>query len=154
MPTKSRTGSELAAAFESMMQRLLLLGHTLPDSAIALTPQQLKVLSTLDFLAAPTPMSKLSAELGVTPGTMTKVVAGLVRKSYVQKRRSTSDDRVVHVSLTREGRRAVTKIKEYRREFFMRVCDRLTPAACRKLIETHRHIDDTYGQILRRQKPE
>jgi DNA-binding MarR family transcriptional regulator len=150
MPTKSRAGAELAAAFESMMQQLSLLGHTLPDSAVALTPQQLKVLFTLDFLAGPTSMSKLSAKLGVTPGTMTKVVGGLVRKHYLEKRRSTSDDRVVNVSLTGEGRRAVVRIKQYRRQFFARLCDRLTPSACKKLIDSHRLIDDTYRQMLRR----
>src|SRR5215510_216304 len=72
-----KAATELAGIFEVMMQQLTLLGHTLPDSATTLTPQQLKILFTLDFIGEPTPMSKLSAQLGVTPGTLTKVACGL-----------------------------------------------------------------------------
>jgi DNA-binding MarR family transcriptional regulator len=156
MPRKAAArrpaGSELATVFELMMQQLMLLGHTLPDSAISLTPQQLKVLFTLDFLGGPTPMSRLSTELGVTPGTLTKVAAGLVRMGYLERRRSTDDDRVVNVSLAEEGRRVVVKIKQYRRAFFAEICDGLTPSACRKLIESHRHIYETYRHILGEKK--
>src|SRR5262245_39848992 len=49
-PAQLTAGSELATVFELMMQQLLLLGHTLPESATSLTPQQLKILFTLDFL--------------------------------------------------------------------------------------------------------
>jgi DNA-binding MarR family transcriptional regulator len=141
-------GTELASVFELMMQQLTLLGHTLPDSATSLTPQQLKVLFTLDFLGKPTPMSRLSSQLGVTPGTLTKVAAGLLRLEYLERRRSTEDDRVVNLSLAEAGRRAVAKIKQYRRGFFAEICDSLTPSACRKLIASHRHIFETYRDIL------
>jgi DNA-binding MarR family transcriptional regulator len=156
MPRKraveARAGSELAEAFELMMQQLLLLGHTLPDSATSLTPQQLKILFTLDFLGTPTPMSKVSGRLGVTPGTLTKVAAGLVRTAYVRRERSPEDDRVVTLSLANEGRRVVEEIKEYRRAFFAELCEGLSPSARLKLIESHRHIHETYRRILQQQR--
>jgi DNA-binding MarR family transcriptional regulator len=143
-----KDGVELAQAFELMMQQLMLLGHTLPESAATFTPQQLKVLFTLDFLRGPTPMSTLSAHLGVTPSTLTKVAAGLVRLGLLLRRRSTEDDRVVNASLTTHGRRLVSQIKSYRRTFFASVCARLSASECRKLIESHRHIFETYHRVL------
>lgn len=146
------SATELAHIFELMMQQLALLGHTLPDSAALLTPQKLKVLFTLDFIGAPTPMSKLSSQLGVTPGTLTRVAAGLIRKKYLEKKRSPEDDRVVKLSLTKKGRRIVEEIKRYRRNFFGEVCNNLTPSDCRTLIESHRYIFETYRRILQAKK--
>lgn len=143
----SLSGAELAAAFEQMMMQLSLLGHTLPKSEGALTPQQLKILFLLDYLAAPTPMSHLSARVGVTPGTLTRVAAGLCRKGYLERRRSTEDDRIVNLSLSGRGRRAVARIKRHRRDFFADLCGKLSPADCQRLIASHRYIFDTYRRI-------
>jgi DNA-binding MarR family transcriptional regulator len=131
-----------------MMQQLTLLGHSLPTSATSLTPQQLKVLFTLDFLREPTSMSKLSAQLGVTAGTLTKVAGGLVEKKYLDRRRSEEDDRIVKLSLTKQGHGMVEHIKQYRREFFGELCSSLSATECRRLIESHRHIFETYHRIL------
>jgi DNA-binding MarR family transcriptional regulator len=146
-----KLGGELAEAFELMMQQLLLLGHTLPESAVALTPQQLKILFTLDVLSDQTPMSKLSAQLGVTPSTLTRVAGGLVELGNLQRQRSTEDDRVVNVSLTARGRRLVAEIKAYRRRFFQSVCACLSVPECQKLIASHRHIYQTYRGVLHEQ---
>ena len=146
--SEGRAASELANIFEQMMQQLTLLGHTLSQAAVSFTPQQLKILFTLDFLAEPTPMSKLSAQLGVTPGTLTKTAAGLVRKGYLKRRRSADDERVVRISLSKEGERIVWQIKKYRQGFFREICDKLTLPKRRKLIASHRHILETYRRIL------
>ena len=143
---------ELAGIFERMMQQLTLLGHTLPTVATSLTPQQLKILFTLDFLNEPTPMAKLSAQLGVTAGTLTKVAGGLVEKKFLGRKRSEDDDRIVKLSLTKEGRGMVEKIKSYRRQFFSEICDGLSATERRKLIESHRHIFETYRKIVAQKK--
>ena len=143
-----KAATELAGIFEVMMQQLTLLGHTLPDSATTLTPQQLKILFTLDFIGEPTPMSKLSAQLGVTPGTLTKVAGGLVGKNFLARRRSPDDDRIVKLSLTKEGRGMVAAIRKYRLKFFRDICESLSPSERRMLIESHRHIYETYRAIL------
>jgi DNA-binding MarR family transcriptional regulator len=139
---------ELAGVFEQMMQQLTLLGHTLPTSATSLTPQQLKILFTLDFLGVPTPMAKLAAQLGVTAGTLTKVAGGLVEKHYLDRKRSEEDDRIVKLALTKEGRGMVEHIKKYRRQFFGEICSSLSAGERRKLIDSHRHIFETYRRIL------
>lgn len=143
---------ELAGVFEQMMQQLTLLGHTLPTSATSLTPQQLKILFTLNFLGEPSPMSKLSANLGVTPGTLTKVASGLIRQSYLDRKRSADDDRVVKLSLTRKGRGMVEHIKNYRRQFFAEISSRVSPSERRTLIESHKYIFETYRRILQEKK--
>jgi DNA-binding MarR family transcriptional regulator len=148
MRASNDPGPELAHVFEQMMQQLLLLGHTLPASAVSLTPQQLKILFTLDLLSDPTPMSKLSAQLGVMPSTLTKVAGGLLRLGHLHRQRSAEDDRVVNLSLTTRGRRLVAEIKAYRRRFFRSVCAHLNASECRKLIESHRHIYETYHGVL------
>src|SRR5260370_13308290 len=86
--SQGRPAGELAGIFEAMMQQLTLLGHTLPKSAVSFTPQQLKILFTLDFFGEPTPMSKLSSRLGVTPRTLTRTAAGVLRHGYLDTRRS------------------------------------------------------------------
>ena len=143
---------ELAGIFEQMMQQLTLLGHTLPTSATSLTPQQLKILFTLNFLGQPTSMSNLSAKLGVTPGTLTRVASGLVRESYLDRQRSIDDDRIVKLSLTRKGRAMVEHIKDYRRNFFADICSRVSLSERRTLIESHRYILETYGRILQEKR--
>src|SRR5882757_3106738 len=150
--TVDGNAEELAGIFERMMQQLALLGHTLPTSATSLTPQQLKILFTLDFLGEPTPMSKLSAQLGVTAGTLTKVAGGLVEKKYLGRKRSEDDDRVVKLSLTKLGRGMVEQIKRYRRHFFGEICSGLSSTERRRLIESHRHIFETYRRILEQKK--
>jgi DNA-binding MarR family transcriptional regulator len=150
--SRHEEAEELARMFELMMQQLVLLGHTLPTSATSLTPQQLKILFTLSFLGEPTPMSRLSAQLGVTPGTLTKVASGLVEKRFLDRKRCADDDRVVRLSLTKAGRAMVEQIKKYRRQFFSALCASLNVSECRKLIESHRHIFETYRRILQARK--
>ncbi len=145
-------GEELAGVFEQMMQQLSLLGHSLPMSATSLTPPQLKILFTLDFFGKPTPMSKLAAQLGVTPGTLTKVASGLIEKKYLDRKRWEGDDRIVKLSLTKEGRGMVEHIKKYRRQFFAEICSDLDAAERRKLIESHRYIFETYRRVLDQKK--
>src|SRR5260370_10811622 len=115
--SQGRPAGELAGIFEAMMQQLTLLGHTLPKSAVSFTPQQLKILFTLDFFGEPAPMSNLSSRLGVTPGTLTRTAAGVPRKGYLEVRRSPDDERAVKVSLGRAGHSSGSDIHTYRQAF-------------------------------------
>ena len=51
-------------------------------------------------------MSSLARKVGVTVGTLTIAINGLVRKEYVLRTRSETDRRVVLVSLTQKGEAA------------------------------------------------
>ena len=51
-------------------------------------------------------MSELAKKMGLTAGTVTTSVNGLVRKAYVVREKSEKDRRVVYVFLTEKGKAA------------------------------------------------
>lgn len=51
-------------------------------------------------------MSEVAASLGITVGTLTIAIGNLVKKEYVERRRSEEDRRVVKIALTRRGKLA------------------------------------------------
>lgn len=69
-------------------------------------------------------MSSLAKKVGVTVGTLTIAINGLVRKEYVVRSRSTSDRRVVLVSLTTKGEQAF----EHHADFHRRIADAIRSA--------------------------
>lgn len=66
----------------------------------------IKEMHTIDVIGTmpnATP-SDISKELLVTLGTVTTSLNNLERKGYIERRRSSIDRRVVHLSLTKKGR--------------------------------------------------
>ncbi len=59
-----------------------------------------------------TEMSNLSLKLGVDNSTTTRLIIGLEKKDWVIRRRSQSDNRVVVVFLTKEGRSVQKEIEK------------------------------------------
>lgn len=51
-------------------------------------------------------MSEIAAELEITMGTLTAAVDKLIKKGYLERSRSSSDRRIVNVSLTKKGKLA------------------------------------------------
>lgn len=49
-------------------------------------------------------MSEVAAQLGITVGTLTTAVANLVKKEYVERKKTQQDRRVVMVILTKKGK--------------------------------------------------
>lgn len=54
----------------------------------------------------PKKMSEIARQLGVTMGTLTTGINGLVKKGYVERHRSDKDRRIVYASLTTSGHKA------------------------------------------------
>ena len=72
----------------------------------ALITEEFKDISVTDMhiieaigIAEPRTMSMISKSLGVTMGTLTTGINGLVRKGYVVRNRSDCDRRIVYLSL-------------------------------------------------------
>lgn len=59
------------------------------------------------------PSSVVAKRLGVTMGTLTKAVDGLVKKQYVQRTRSENDKRLVLLSLLPKGLKAFKMHAEF-----------------------------------------
>src|SRR5262249_44711554 len=140
--------AQLADAFELSMYKLTLLGNHLPSTAEGLTPQQLKLLTILAFADSPLAMATAAARVGVTPGTLTEGVKRLVKIGYVERRRSTDDDRVVELSLSEQGVEIIADIRAHRVAFFRDVCKQLNATECHNLISSHQLIAETYTRIV------
>jgi len=71
-------------------------------------------------------MSETAAKLGITTGTLTVAVDRLVRKGYVDRKRDTSDRRVVRVCLTKKGKLAYRMHSKFHKLLVDRIVEPLT----------------------------
>lgn len=95
---------KLQRAAESVVERTAR-GYT----AMGLTTSQFGVLEALLHLG-PLTQTGLARKILKTSGNMTMVVDNLERRGLVRRERSTTDRRVVTVSLTEEGRALITQL--------------------------------------------
>lgn len=89
---------EAFLSYQSLVKRTLL------EYRNGLTKTQTMVLGLLSE-EAELKMSTLAQRMAVSREQASRAVAGVVEKGLVERRRSTSDGKVVKVSLTEEGRR-------------------------------------------------
>ena len=85
----------------------------------------IKEMHTIDVIGSmpnATP-SDISKELLVTLGTVTTSLNNLERKGYIERRRSSIDRRVVHLSLTKKGRRLYRLHKRFHNRMVMQVVE-------------------------------
>jgi DNA-binding MarR family transcriptional regulator len=71
----------------------------------------------------------ISAELGVTPSTGTRMCDRLVRKGLIRRYRSATDRRAVRLALTPTGRSLVDEVTRRRREELTTVVDAIPDTA-------------------------
>lgn len=81
-------------------------------------------------------MSSIARELKITVGSLTTAMNSLVKKQYVERRRSKEDRRVVFVRLTEKGRKAYLHHEEYHRQMVQAILDRLDEGELAVLIKT------------------
>lgn len=67
-------------------------------------------------IGQPRNMSSVAKTLSVTVGTLTIAVNNLVKKGYVERRRSEFDRRVVLISLSKKGQKAYDHHKKFHEE--------------------------------------
>jgi DNA-binding MarR family transcriptional regulator len=94
--------------------------RSLADQDVEVTLPQYRALVVLAS-RGPQRVVDISAELGVDPSTGTRLCDRLVRKGLVRRQRSTSDRRVVRVTLTPAGRKLVDQVTLRRRGELSRV---------------------------------
>ena len=85
----------------------------------------IKEMHTIDVIGTmpnATP-SDISKELLVTLGTVTTSLNNLERKGYIERRRSSIDRRVVHLSLTKKGRLLYRLHKRFHNRMVMEVVE-------------------------------
>jgi len=89
-----------------------------------LTVPQLVVLQTLSR-NGPMPASALARAVSLSQATITSILDRLERSGHALRERSTTDKRVVHVSLTETGRAAIDAAPDLLRPGFIREFSKL-----------------------------
>ncbi len=146
--TPALVALQLAELLPRMMMQMVRLGDSLPRSATGLTPQQLRMLTALDFAGAPMRMSDLSGQLGVGQSTVTDTSKRLIKMGLVERERCSDDDRVVFLSLSTKGRTIARDLKQARLKVFEKICEKLGAEDCQKLLESHKFILEKYERLV------
>jgi DNA-binding MarR family transcriptional regulator len=73
----------------------------------------------------PRNMSEVARDIGITLGTLTKAISNLVKKGYVERKRSEQDRRVVNVDLTKKGKLAYRIHAKFHRDIIRETIDGL-----------------------------
>ena len=81
-------------------------------------------------------MKELARLLGLSRANATGLVDRLESRGLVERRHSTEDRRVVHVSLTRKGQQTARKLNEARRTGLAQMMRRVPPKNLAVFIET------------------
>ena len=81
-------------------------------------------------------MSGVARKIGVTAGTLTTAVNGLVNKKYAVRERSEIDRRVVYIRLTEKGIRAYHHHAEFHAQMTQAVLDNLSEEEVPVLVKT------------------
>lgn len=89
-------------------------------------------------------MSVVAKKMGITPGSLTTAVNGLVNKKYVTRHRSNQDRRVVFLKLTDKGICAYEHHGEYHRQMTEAVIKKLDENEIPVLIKTLNGLSDFF----------
>ena len=81
-------------------------------------------------------MSMVAKKMGITAGSLTTSVNGLVNKKYVVRQRSEQDRRVIFLRLTEKGVRAYEHHREYHRQMTDAVIGTLSEEEIPVLVKT------------------
>lgn len=81
-------------------------------------------------------MSTLAKKLNITVGSLTTAMNSLVNKTYVERRRSEEDRRVVYVKLTAKGVKAYRHHEDYHRQMTQAILEKLSEDEIPVLVKT------------------
>lgn len=89
-------------------------------------------------------MSTIAKKLNITVGSLTTAMNSLVKKLYVERRRSEEDRRVVYVKLTEKGRKAYYHHEDYHRQMTEAIVNRLDETELPVLVKTLDALTDFF----------
>ena len=95
-------------------------------------------------IGEPKKMTEIARQLSITTGTLTKSMNGLEKKSYVNRKRSEEDKRVVQISLTDKGVRAYHHHENFHKILIERVTQGLSEEEIRFLIDQQGKLKDSF----------
>lgn len=110
------------------------------DRATGVSPPRLSALSVLVF-GGPQTIGLLAGIEGVTPPTMTRLVAGMVAEGLVERSPDPDDRRVVRVSASERGRAVLLSGRDRRVSTLASMIAPLTPKERRRLDAATRIVE-------------
>lgn len=120
----------------------------------ALITDEFKDISVTDMhiieaigVGEPRTMSMISKTLGVTMGTLTTGINGLVKKGYVVRNRSEKDRRIVYASLTKKGLAAFKHHMQFHKEMIDSVMQDLSEEEAAVLTKTFIRLEAFFDQL-------
>lgn len=125
----------------------------------ALITDEFKEISVTDMhiieavgIGEPRTMSTVAKALGVTMGTLTIGINGLVKKGYVERNRSEKDRRIVYASLTKKGFAAFKHHMNFHRKMIDSIMNDLSEEEAAVLTKTFHRLEDFFGQWTGKQE--
>ena len=85
--------------------------------------------------------------LGVTMGTLTVGINGLVKKGYVTRKRGEKDRRIVYASLTDKGIAAYRHHENFHKDMIENITKDLTKEEAEVLTKTFIRLEDFFHQL-------
>ena len=138
---------ELAARFHSAILHLLR-RLAQEDRMSGISAARLSALSVLVF-GGPRTIGALAAAEGVTPPTMTRLVAGLVEDGLVERLPDETDHRVVRVSASTTGRSLLLDGRDRRVATLSGMIQPLTPKERRRLAASAEIVETMLAEAPR-----
>lgn len=100
----------------------------------------------------PKTMSQISKTLGVTMGTLTIGINGLVKKGYIERNRAEHDRRVVYASLTEKGLRAYRHHQGFHENLVSSVIEDMDEKEAQMLLKTMSKLDRFFEKLKKQGK--
>lgn len=94
----------------------------------------------------PRTMSQVATDLNITVGTLTTAVNNLVKKQYVERKRSEQDRRIVQIKLTKKGKLAYRIHQKFHGDMIKATIDGLTDEEERVLIKSLDKLNEFFKE--------
>jgi DNA-binding MarR family transcriptional regulator len=116
---------EKLAQFDELFRKVHTIKNHISDHN-CFSRQQMLLLITL-MRKKKTTVGDLAEELGLSTSAMTIAINRLVKSGHISRTRDESDRRVVWVELSDSAKQSISRLKEIRDQFLIRMLDELSP---------------------------
>lgn len=92
----------------------------------------------------PRTMTEVACQLDITLGTLTKAIGHLVRKCYVERKRSETDRRIVYIRLTKKGKLAYRVHEKFHKDMVKATIEDLSEEEEEVLVKSLEKVNDFF----------
>lgn len=140
---------EIEQRLNEVLVKLFRLINSIEEQAVKtegyrnITTNDMHVIEAIG-IGSPRNMTAVAKRLGVTTGTLTIAVNGLVKKGFVERVRSEEDRRVVLVSLSEKGKAVFSRHQKFHEEMIGAVVSQLDEGEKNTLEKALKNLNDFF----------